>query len=393
MRVRLALPLLAATLGSTLGAAGCKFPYPGDVIDGDAGPGMDADHASGEWTFVTVNSSTTEPARWYRIDGTGKYVSMWSSTEMDFGSALAVGDFDGDHDEDLAVANFSLGRDAPLSIYRNDGQAFTLTWTITRTRTNLALAWGDVDRDGDPDLIVASLEGVYLHRNRTARFDEVVQLLPDAAVAIDLADMDGDGDLDLAAADSNNPASVYRNDGTGTFQRTSWNGPSDGVSVKFGDYDADGDRDLAVGRLHGFTIYRADGTTLQESFDSADLRPSYTARTNVTWFDGDGDHDLDLIVGDYTTLSTTPRAAAPVQVIRNLGGGFAGGWTAPDVSYATSVAAADFDGDGDADLLVGNDGSPCRLYANTGADTFVPTWTSVESAHTWAVGWLPVRRP
>jgi hypothetical protein len=381
---------------------GCKFPYPPDVLS-DAGPDGhpgDSDAAIDAapppvWAIVAVHTTpqapATEPVRVYQPDGNGRYASAWMSNELDFGTSVAVADFDGDGDLDIAVGNFSLNNSARNRVYRNDGDTFTLVWA-SAPQTTTALAWADVDRDGDPDLVAATLEGVLLYRNAGGQLGLPAQLLPDGAFDLDLGDIDGDGDPDLIIADGQaGSAGLYINDGTGAFQRRPWNGPTDEISVRFGDYDADGDLDVAVGRERGFNVYRAEGTTLVYAFGASELLPAFTSRSNVAWIDHDGDGDLDLLAGHCTPLLGATCAATPVTIFQNLGGSFARAWTSPTVDKTTSVAVGDFNNDGRPDLILGNDGAPLRLYRNTGG-AFAETWTSVESEHTTAVAWLPLQR-
>ncbi|MGB8656781.1 MAG: dockerin type I repeat-containing protein [Candidatus Zixiibacteriota bacterium] len=179
------------------------------------------------------------------------------------------------------------------------------------------------------------------------------------------ADLDGDGDLDLAVANYlNNTVSVLKNDGNGTFQTKVdyivGNGPS---SVFCADLDGDGDLDLAVANTKSNNVSilknNSDGT-----FQSAVNYKTGGAPRAIFCADLDGDDDLDLAVADYRSNS--------VSILKNNGDGT----FKTAVNYGTgngprSVFCADLDGDGDLDLAVANYWSDnVSILKNSGDGTF-----------------------
>ena len=181
-----------------------------------------------------------------------------------------------------------------------------------------------------------------------------------------LADVDGDGDLDLFVGFNGAPNRLYRNDG-GTFvDVAAASGVADGRPTRaaaFGDWDADGDADLLVGFAPGagpvLQLYRNDGGRFTDATTVAGLSMDSGAVRQPVWVDMDSDGDLDLFV------AFRDRANA---LYRNEGGRLRD--VAAEVGLADtrrSVGAvwADLDADGDLDVIVGNmDGDANGVFRN-----------------------------
>ena len=146
--------------------------------------------------------------------------------------------------------------------------------------------------------------------------------------------------------------------------------------VAWGDWDGDGDLDLAAANNGANRVYENTGGILTTTsvWISSDTDDSFS----VAWGDWDGDGDLDLAAGNYRI---------PNRVYSNDGLGNSDSllsvWTSADSDETRSVAWGDWDGDGDLDLAVGNlNGEPNRIYENDGlgnSNSLVSAWTSVEA--------------
>jgi hypothetical protein len=203
------------------------------------------------------------------------------------------------------------------------------------------------------------------------------------SLAVD--DFDGDGFLDLflSSWDPRAQLRYFRNDGRGGFaERTSEAGLSGilgGANLVQADFDNDGDLDLLVLRgtwqdargRHPKSLLRNDGGRFVDVAFDAGLGAVHYPTETAAWADFDGDGDLDLYVGNEHGEGLD----APSQLFRNDGGSFVDVAAKAGVEnrrYAKGVTWGDYDNDGDPDLYVSNLRREAnRLYRNNGDGTFV----------------------
>ena len=352
-----------------------------DVLWGDADGDGDLDLAviCGGYNRVYANAGgvVDDDAEWVIAESDSSRDGDW-------------GDFDGDGDLDLAVANiYETGN----VVYENTGSAFVAAWTSSETDESFGVAWGDVDGDGDLDLAVANGDspGIPSGTTKLYRNDGGGAFVLDWESAdvrdshgIAWGDVDGDGDLDLAVANTLDPNVVYENAG-GTLSTTpSWESVEEhrSYALAWGDVDGDGDLDLAFGNgseqtPEANTLYLNNGGTLAPTASwTASVEDSTAA---VAWGDWDGDGDLDLAAGNVEFHDPLPddgdpatddwiEVPQPNRVYLNTGAALD-----PDPAWATDegeatrgLAWADFDGDGDLDLATADSSQfdPNRIYVN-----------------------------
>jgi hypothetical protein len=259
------------------------------------------------------------------------------------------------------------------------------------------LAVGDVDGNGLDDFYVggaANRPGTFF----TQRADGTFQTSPGpgAKQSEDLGalffDADGDGDQDLYVVSGSNEWEagseayqdrLYRNDGAGRFTPDPAALPalrSSGSCVKAADFDRDGDLDLFRGGrgvpnrypLPGRSfVLRNEGGRFTDATDA--VFPGLKDLGMVTdalWSDFDGDTQIDLVVvGEWMPVTFLRNAQG---VLKNVTAATGMG---NQVGWWNSLAAADFDGDGDVDYVAGNLGlntnykaSPDQPLAVYGAD-------------------------
>ena len=201
-----------------------------------------------------------------------------------------------------------------------------------------------------------------------------------------LADVDGDGDLDMVAGDYAGFVTYFRNVGTPTAPSFEAAAAEDDPFVlvfastmsapAFADLDGDADADLVVGSLAGaFAYYENVGGNFVEREGHAVANVTVDVYSHATFGDVDGDLDLDLLCGDSSTS---------LRYYVNVGDARAPAF-APAVDdpfaevYLSSQygapALADADGDGDLDLVVGDRAGDVQLLINVGsaaAPVFAP---------------------
>ena len=224
----------------------------------------------------------------------------------------------------------------------------------------------DLDGDGDNDLAVANWEGDtigVLVNQRDGTFAPKVDCpAVGAPASVFGADMDGDGDSDLVVAKfSSNSVSVLMNHGDATFAPEA-DYPAGGrpYSIFSADLDGDGDNDLAVGGAPVTVLLNNGDGTFGERTDCAAKGGS------VFIADLDGDADNDLAVGNQDDRV--------VSVLLGHGDGT----FAPRVDYpvggrSASVFSADLEGDGDNDLAVTTgSGASVSVLLNEGDGAFAP---------------------
>ncbi|GAB3590283.1 FG-GAP repeat domain-containing protein [Hymenobacter daeguensis] len=230
-------------------------------------------------------------------------------------ASIAVGDVDGDGDLDLVTANYY---DSTLSVRRNNGRGVFGSRQDADVRVGkwpYCIVLADVDGDGDLDLLAAhgdSANTVSVRRNTgSGRFGGTQEVRVgrggengSAPHGLVVGDVDGDGDLDLLLALAGRPAvGVCRNDGRGGFGRArevgvapGGNERTDPFDVALGDVDGDGDLDLfaanndAAGTV---SVRRNDG---RGGFTGPQELTVGSYSGNLGLGDIDGDGDLDMVV-------------------------------------------------------------------------------------------------
>jgi hypothetical protein len=282
---------------------------------------------------------------------------------------LSLADLDGDGDLDAAGSGFPM-----LMLYMNEGAGRfkAINWNYGRGIWTNAI--GDLDGDGDVDILLGGCcnsESLYITAvfNQTAgggvpgRFVEAGWRLDSVGTeAIALGDLDGDGDLDAFLANgflvdedfqsvSDQPNMVVWNDGSGVFSDSGQRlGLENSKAVALGDLDGDGDLDAFVGNGKADEVWINTGgaqSGTQGTFSDSGQRLGSSHTTAVQLVDLDGDGDPDAVVTRQSTFRTRP------QIYLNDGSGSfkLSPFSRWQSVLGTAFAAADFNGDGQMQLI------------------------------------------
>jgi hypothetical protein len=247
----------------------------------------------------------------------------------------------------------------------------------------------DIDRDGDLDVLVASLGVLFpsnakigsvivLENDGRGRFSSRVVVRDIARVAdVQAGDLDGDGDHDLAVAGfgyDQGETRWMRNDGGWRFESTVLQRLSGPINVEVVDLDGDGDLDIASlvsQEWEEIYAYVNDGGG---RFESKLLWGSTNDDFGSSWLtaiDLDKDKDVDFLYSNGDAFDYAPSGSRPwhgVQWLENRGALRFELHRIADLSGASSPQAADLDSDGDLDVAVA---SAYNDWANLASQSLV----------------------
>jgi VCBS repeat-containing protein len=308
-------------------------------------------------------------------------------------SSVAVADFNGDSDPELAVAN--QGTDKVSVLRAVGGPGFIVMGIPDAGDGPSSVAVGDFNQDSDPDLAVANEfsdnVSVLVGGGGTSFLPPSNFDVGDGPSSVAVGDFNGDSDPDLAVATGSCQApgcGIFSSPGNVTVllggQGASFTEGSrvnvgvDPVSVAVGDFDGRAGPDLAVAnrlsRSVSVLFNKGDGTFYASTALTTVMLTGFDEPYSVAVGDFDGVNGPDLAIAKHEFID--PFFSGDVSVVLNLPDG-TGEFGSPtmywsDFAAPNSVAVADFNGDlkpdlgftngaGDADnvsVLVNNFGDP-----------------------------------
>lgn len=346
-----------------------------------------------------------------------------------YGMGAAVGDYDNDGWDDIYVT--ALGENK-LFRNTGNGKFADVTAKMgvggAAADFSTSAAWFDYDKDGKLDLFVCNyvewsidkdlnctLDGTNksyctpesykgqssrLYRNLGGKFEDVsakagVADPTSKSLGVGIADFDKDGWQDIFVANDTQPNKLYKNNGNGTFAEVatvagvafSEEGKARaGMGVDFADYDGSGFPSLIIGNFSNETlgVYHNEGKTglfIDEAPSTAIGQATLLTLTFGLFFfdyDLDGRSDIFLANGhvadDINKVQPKITYAQPPQLFHNEGkkkfaevSRKAGKpFTRPVIGRG--AAYADFDNDGDLDVLMVTNGGPAYLLRNEGGN-------------------------
>ena len=407
----------AAKVDYTTGS-GAYYVAIGDV-DGDGNPDLAVLNRNSGTVSIFRNTSTNGSI------GSGSFAPKQDFTTGGTPTSIAMGDLDGDGKPDLVVVNQGSNT---VSVLRNTATSgsigsgsFAAKVDFTTGSNPLSVAVGDLDGDGKPDLAVANYNSntVSVFRNTSssgsitsssfaAKVDFITGQFP---IAVAIGDIDGDGKPDLAAANqAANTVSVLRNTATsGSIGSSSFAAKQDfttgngTASVAIGDLDGDGKPDLAVANFNSDNVSVLRNADIQPtitSFTPTSAKPgdavtitgtnfNTTTTNNIVFF---GATRATVTAATTTSLTVTVPTGACFDYITELNtssglacasttkftptfspnkGSITSGDISAKVDFTTgpnpySVAIGDLDGDGKPDLAVANyNSNTVSVFRNT----------------------------
>jgi enediyne biosynthesis protein E4 len=417
-------------LPETLGA-GCAFVD----LDGDGWPDILLINGK-DFTAGKQRVEHSVPAL-YRNNHNGTFtdITRGSGLEIEmYAMGVAVADYDNDGLPDIYIT--ALDGD---HLFHNEGHGrfrdVTAQSGIQNANFGTSAAWLDYDRDGKADLFVAnyvawspqkdlwcSLDGAsksyctpesyrgtsskLYHNLGNGKFEDVTQKagLADAtskALGVVVFDYNGDGWPDIFVSNDTQPSKLYRNNCNGTFTEEGMQAGvaygEDGVArgamgVDASDYDHSGRPHLLVGnfanQMLGLYHNEGNGLFVDEAPSSTVGRASLLSLTfGVFFFDYDLDGYDDIFAGnghiepDINRIQPRVQYREPPLLFHNQGRGrfenvsneVGADFRRPIV--ARGAAYADFDHDGDLDVLITTNDGPALLYCNEGGNR--NNWISV----------------
>jgi len=281
--------------------------------------------------------------------------------------AMASGDFNGDGQRDVAVANSDASGTVSVLLGVGAG-AFAPASSFAVDPFPRSVAVGDFNGDGADDLAVANYGGTtvsILIGTGTGGFGAATNVVAGSGPhAVAVGDFDGDGKADLAVAlfDGNSLA-ILLGDGAGGFGPPTTVPSLRSTSLGISDFDQDGNSDIALGN--------------QLMGDAAVVLGTGTGSFGVPVEVPVGSNPTALAVGDFngdgfSDLAVANRGSNDVSVlIAGSGGAFTVATSYPVGSQPVSIDIGDFDGDGLDDLAVANFGSnDVSLLPGTGSGSF-----------------------
>lgn len=326
----------------------------------------------GDLDLITIGRGSGIHTALYSNDGDGNFNEIMTTPFANlYNGTVDFADIDNDGDQDVLMTGWDSSPNEHTDLYRNDGNGtFSL---ITGTPLELIaggdVEFGDVDNDGDLDLLMTGknmadvgIAILYLNDGLGA-FTEAAGT-PFTAVSnssLSFFDMDNDNDNDIfiVGMDNNDALSMklYENDGMGNFTvvaNTSFLEASSGA-IAIGDSDNDGDQDILISGTNGPNrdkthLYINDGTGSFTLLNNTSFTGTTIGGSDFADFDNDG--DLDILISGSSLMTDATFSIVIAYIYENQG---SNNFILADVlpgAYLADNVVGDIDGDNDLDVVI-----------------------------------------
>jgi hypothetical protein len=326
---------------------------------------------------ILVCDALRNRVSWIRQFPRGAFTEQPLSDEIRAPAHVEAVDVDGDGDQDLVVAGLGVLfpsnlRTGSVAILENQGAGRFFRHVVAESLPRAADARaGDLDGDGDRDLAVAAFgydsgETLWLENRGAWKFEPHVLQRLSGAVNAPILDINGDGRLDIVALISQEWEEIWAFDGSARLApRLLWgstNADFGSSWITMVDLDRDGDSDVLYSNgdafdyapansrpWHGVQWLENRGGLRFELHRIADL--SGASSPQAADFDGDGDLDV-VVVSAYNRWDD--RSARSLVWLENNGRQqFAMHAVASSPTHLITLAVGDLDGNGTPDLVTG----------------------------------------
>ncbi len=342
---------------------------------GDDSTDSDYDPANNQSDLVTFSGTSV-----LNVDLGIKYIYVESNATIEglTQNSIAVADYDADNYIDF-IQSGTDNTNAKTILYKNNQSGgFTQVSTNIINLKNASSDWGDFDNDGDVDLVISGTtdsnkDTTLVYSNNNGVFTDIgASLAPASSGQVSWGDYDNDGDLDLLISGNYTATKIYTNNGNNTFSdsQIALTGLKNG-SAQWFDIDKDGYLDFiitgsSVALLGETLIYKnnGDGTFTNTQFDDEQYTISYIA---IADFNKDG-------YPDFMAMATENSNNYILYYQNNQDGTFTKQSNDFEALGSGSIMSVDFNNDGNVDLFYyGEDQSSnkiSKLYQNNGDGTF-----------------------
>ncbi len=338
----------------------------------------------GETYFTDISHILFKRTPWFR-DVTW-YVGVAGYDHYFENQGIAIADVNADGRDDIYMSRTNSDvPNAHESLYIAGDLPFddkTIDFNVADNGGSRGTVFFDMDSDGDLDLFNGnSGAGNRLYENLNAiEFRDVtasagIASLSRVTTGVLAFDADNDGDMDLYAVNSREPNELYINNGSGQFTMSD-RGANDldepnipSLSVSATDVDLDGDTDLYICKRDAPNVLFVNDGNGYFSEAAAAAGIALQANSNgAVWSDLDRDGDPDLLVA---VTSISPGVSENMAIYENRGDGTFINRTSSAITVdGYSPIVADFDNDGDDDILLTLEGGYAAMYRNNGNWSF-----------------------